>query len=76
MDKRTLGTDNTKLRKMILDKFGTVRKFALEVGLTESMISHILHQRKKLHYWNAELFAKKLGIPEYDVYMYLYKKED
>lgn len=76
MDKRTLGTDNTKLRKIILNKFGTVRKFASEVGLTESMVSHILHQRKKLYSWNAKLFANKLDIPEHDVYVYLQKKED
>ena len=58
------GIDMTleELRALIIAKCKTARRFASKVGLTESMVSYILSGKKKLYSWNADNFAKVLGI--------------
>jgi len=51
-----------ELRALIIAKFKTARRFSGKVGLTESMVSYILSGKKKLSPWNADNFAKVLGI--------------
>lgn len=53
-----------EMRRMIYKKFKTVRDFARSVGLSESMVSHILHGRKPLYPWNVKLFAEALNVSE------------
>lgn len=75
-DKRKVGAKQTKLRTLILEKFGSIRKFAPAVGMTESMVSHILNGRKKLFADNAKNFATVLGVFEETIYDYLNKEDN
>lgn len=54
--------DQTRLRAMIVQKCGTVRRFAKKVGLSESMMSKILTGNRVIMEWHYENFAKALGI--------------
>lgn len=51
-----------ELRYLIKKKYGIVRKFSHEAGLTESMMSHILHKRKKIHPQSVDNFARLLEV--------------
>lgn len=51
-----------KLRALIIQKCGTVRKFAKKVGLCESMMSKILNGDRVIMAWHYEMFAEVLGI--------------
>lgn len=51
-----------KLRALIIQKCGTVRKFAKKVGLCESMMSKILSGDRVIMAWHYEMFAEVLGI--------------
>ena len=55
-------TCGDRLRVLIKQKCGTVRRFARKVDLTESAVSHMLHGRRKLYSWNVERFSKVLGV--------------
>lgn len=51
-----------KLRALIIQKCGTVRRFAKKVGLGESMMSKILTGDRVIMAWHYEMFAEVLGI--------------
>lgn len=50
-------------RNLIISRCGNVRRFSKKVGLTESMMCHILHGRRKIFY--LDRFAEALNMPEY-----------
>ena len=62
--------ENDALRGLIKKRYRTVRRFSQKAGLTESMVSHMLHGRKKIREWNRDNFARLLDIPaaDYDKY--------
>ena len=51
-----------KLRALIIQKCGTVRRFSEKVGLTEAMMSKVLNGSRVLMPWHYDNFAKVLGI--------------
>lgn len=64
-------TCDGRLRAVITERCGTVNRFARKVGLSESMMSHILHGRRKVYPWNEELFAVALGMDTRQLDTYL-----
>ena len=73
-DKRMSGKNHTYLRSLILEQYGSIRKFSQRIGLSESMVSHILHHRKQLCQWIAILFADSLNVTTDIIYAYLNKE--
>ena len=50
------------LAELIKSEYPTVRKFAAEVGLTESMVSYILSGKRRLMEWHEDNFCRALKI--------------
>lgn len=53
-----------RLRALIIQKCGNVRRFSAKVGLTESMLSKMLNGNRVIMPWHYENFANVLGITE------------
>lgn len=53
-----------EFRGLIAQSCGDARHFAQEVGLTESMVCHMMHSRRKIYEWHIGLFASALNIDE------------
>ena len=60
-----------EVRKLAKERYGTVRRFAKKIGYTESMLSHVLHGRRKIGTNNATIFATALGVDISEVKEYI-----
>lgn len=54
------GMTGKDFRKLIYERSRNARLFAQRVGLGETMISHIIHGRRRIPYAYLELFARAL----------------
>ena len=52
------------LRNLIKERCGTARRFAEEVGLSESTVSKILNRKRRLYVWHVKKFAEVLGVSD------------
>lgn len=54
----------TELRERIIQYYGSVYKFAPAVGFTQSMLSRMLHGRRKIYPDSRKRMGELLEIPE------------
>lgn len=57
-------TNPTPLQKMIKERCRNMRHFSEKAKITESMMSHILHGRRKIYPWTEERFMELLDITQ------------
>jgi len=60
------------LKELILERYGTMSKFARVIGLSDSALSHIFAGTNTLTQQNMINFSKKLGIPHDKFYDYFF----
>ena len=64
-----------KLRGRIVEKYGSVRNFAKEVGITEGTISLKLCGKTAFKYEDIERFSELLDIPKDEYGAYFFTKK-
>lgn len=64
------GVELTRLRGRIKERYGSVYRFAPAVGYTQSMLSYMLHGKRKIFPYARKRMADLLEIPEaeHDLY--------
>lgn len=50
------------LQTMIICKYGNVRAFSKKIGVSDSLLSHIIHGRRKVFPWMEKPILEALGI--------------
>ena len=69
---QNMAYDYSKLRGRIVEKFGTNKAFASEVGSSEIHISNILNNKSELTRSNIIKWAKALSIPNNEIGIYFF----
>ena len=66
--------DYSKLRGRIIEKYGTLSKFADESGISLVVISNKLNNKSGFNRKDIEQWSKLLDIPgnEYDLYFFIH----
>lgn len=54
----------TQIQMIIKQKYRNMRNFAKKVEITESMMSHILHGRRKVYPWTEAKITELLDITQ------------
>ena len=61
-----------RLKDLIMLRYGTIRNFGREVGLSDAALSHIFAGKNTLTQQNMANFSEKLGIPHDKFYDYFF----
>lgn len=55
-------TNPTPLKSLIQKRYRNMRDFSKRVGVTDSLMCHILHGRRKVYPWIEDSITKQLNI--------------
>ena len=55
-------TNPIPLESLIKKKYRNVRDFSKKIGVTESLMSHVLHGRRKVYPWVEATITEQLDI--------------
>lgn len=61
-----------KLRGRIVEKFGSVKSFADDIGVTQQTVNNILSSRTDITVSKAEMWRQKLDIPVREIHAYFF----
>lgn len=64
--------DNTALRELILQKFGTIKKFASVAGMSATAVSNRLNNKTEFTAENIRNYANILGIAPNQIDYYFF----